>query len=134
MPLEPRTYNLKANGGFMALMSAIIISVILLLIAVSLSTTSFYGRTNILDFELKEKSSALAEACADTAILRLALDPNYPFPVNDPINVGENDCIIQSVSGDTQKTVKVKANYLNYVTNLEIKVNSNMSVVFWKEI
>ena len=49
--------KIKTNAGFI-LMSTVIISVILLLIAVNLSQTSFFGRFNILDAELKEKSSA----------------------------------------------------------------------------
>ena len=63
--------NKKRNKGFVALMSAIIISVILLLIITNLSLTAFYSRSDVLDSELKDRSSALAEACVDTAILKL---------------------------------------------------------------
>lgn len=122
---------MKNNSGFMALMSTIIISVILLLIATSLSLTSFYGRTNILDFELKEKSFALAEACADTAILRLAEDSSYGG--NETVNVvGADKCQIESVVGGT---INVKADYKNYITKLEIEINStDLSIISWQEV
>ena len=54
--------NKRRNKGFIALISAIVISVILLLIAANLSLTSFYGRSNILDSELKEIRSYLEKS------------------------------------------------------------------------
>ncbi len=123
--------NKKSNNGFVALMSAIIISVVLLLLATSLSLTGFYDRSNILDRELKEKSSALAEACVDTAILKLANDPTYSG--NEIITVsGGETCRIESISGGT---IISKANYNNtYFTNLEVDVDSNFSVTRWEEV
>ncbi|OGI76052.1 hypothetical protein A3C67_00505 [Candidatus Nomurabacteria bacterium RIFCSPHIGHO2_02_FULL_42_19] len=120
------------NSGFIALMSAIIISVVLLLLATNLSLIGFYGRFNILDSELKERSSTLAEACADTAILKLANNPGYN-PANEPVNVGGDTCIIQSVTGGD--TIHLRADYKNYITNLKIAINpSDLSVVSWEEI
>ena len=126
---------MKNNSGFMALISAIIISVILLLIASSLNLTSFYNRSDILDSELKEKSLALAEACVDMAILKLANNQNYT-PSNEIVNVGTDTCTIQSViSSSNQKTINVKADYNHYVTNLKIIINSSdLHVVSWEEI
>lgn len=127
--------KIKKDAGFIALISAVIISVILLLIVTNLSLTGFYSRSNILDSELKERSSALAEACADTVILKLTNDPDYN-PVNESVNVGADNCIIQSiVSGIGQKTIHIQANYKDYFTNLKIVINSaDMSVVSWEEI
>ena len=131
--LEPRNYNLETQKGFIALMSAVIISIILLLIATNLSLTSFYGRSNILDSELKERSSALAEACADTALLKLANDPSYAPPVGgEPVAVDDDECIIDSVVGDT---INVSANYKDYITKLEIEFDtSDLSIDRWEEI
>ena len=128
-------YKIKTNTGFIALMSAIIISVVLLLVVTNLGFTEFYNRSNILDSELKEKSFALAEACVDTAILKLANDSSYN-PINEPISVDADNCIIQSVaSGASQKIISIQTNYKNYYTNLKIVLNSaNMSVVSWEEI
>ena len=132
---------MKNNSGFIALMSSIIISVILLLIATSSSLTSFYGRTNILDFELKERSSTLAEACVDTAILKLAQNKNYELITTDHnISIGTDHCNIFSLSPNPPRTGNItiitKANYNNtYFTNLQTIVNSiNMSVVSWEEV
>ena len=125
----------KRNSGFVALISAIIISVILLLIATNLSLTGFYDRSNILDGELKERSSALAEACADTAILKLANNPGYTG--NEIITVsGSDTCNIQTINPNTDPIIiGTKAIFQNATTNLNIKVNkTDLSVVSWEEI
>ena len=132
--------NKKRNKGFIALISAVLISVILLLIATNLSLTSFYGRSNILDSELKERSSALAEACADTALLKLANNRNYVLVAADHnIVVGTGRCDIFSLSPNPPRTGNItiitKANYNNtYYTTLQIVINSTNTVVSWEEI
>ena len=120
----------KQNSGFMALMSAIIISVVLLLLVTNLSLTGFYDRSNILDGELKERSSALAEACVDTAILKLANDPTYS-PTNEDVFIGSDKCVINSISSGT---IYVRADYKNYITKLEVDVDSSLSVTRWEEV
>ncbi len=125
----------KNNSGFIALISAVIISVILLLIISNSSLTGFYSRSDILDSELKEKSAALAEACTDTALLKISNNSTYN-PSNEIVNVGSDTCIIKSVAyGAGQKTVNITADYNHYVTNLKIVVNSSdLAVVSWEEI
>ncbi len=125
------TQDEKNNKGFIALMSAIIISIVLLLMITNLSLTGFYGRFNILDFELKEKSSALAEACADEAILNLTQNIDY----TGDVNVGADKCSIRSITGSNiKKTIEVSADYKNYITNLEIDVDTNIAVTRWEEV
>ncbi len=126
--------NPQTNTGFVALISAIIISVILLLMVINVSLTAFYSRFNILDSELKERSSALAEACADTAMLKLANNSSYN-PVNEVVTVGSDTCTIISVTGSITKTILTKADFKNYNTKLQIKVDATtIAVSEWKEI
>src|ERR1035437_3862474 len=105
----------KNDSGFIALMSAIVMSAILLLIASTLSFTGFSGRLNILDSEYKEKSSALAEACMDTAILKIANNKDYILiaPNDHNILVGSDSCNIVSLSPNTPRifpiTIKTQA-------------------------
>lgn len=124
----------KTNSGFIALISAVIISVILLLMITNTSLTSFYSRSNILDYELKERATALSEGCADTAILRLIENPDYAG--NETVPIGADNCSILSVTAAPgAKTILVTAAYKNYVTNLKIVLKStDMSVVSWEEI
>lgn len=121
----------------MALMSVIIISVILLLIASTLSMTGFSGRLNILDSEYKERSLGLAEGCIDVALLKLAITPTYSVisPGLD-INVGTDKCTIQKVDSVPDPIIiETRATFQNAVTNIEAKVlKSDLSLVSWQEI
>ena|SRR3989338_4690068 len=123
-------FKLKKKQGFVALISASILSAVLLLIATSLSSASFYGRSNILDAELKEKSTALADACVEVAILNLMKNPVYVGEVY----VGNDKCVIESVSPGNVKTIMVRADYGDYITKLEVKVDRDMSIISYEEM
>ena len=130
MILEKR----EKESGFIALMSAIILSVILLLIATTLSFTGFYSRFNILDSESKERSSALADACMDVALLGFA--QGTPYSVDTNIIVGENTCLVGGfITSGSQKIFKTRGIYSNSYTNLEVTVNGiNFAIISVAEI
>ncbi len=118
------------NHGFIALITAVIISAILLLLATHLSITGFYSRSNILDFELKEVSFSLAEACADVAMLKI-IDNTYYSPTNEEVDIDGKKCSIESV---IDNMIKTKADYKNYITHLEIEIEpSDMTIVRFEE-
>ena len=67
----------KRTKGFVALMSVILISAILLVLVFVLETWSFFQRIDALDSENKRISLELAESCIDAAILKAAQNPSY---------------------------------------------------------
>lgn len=120
--------------GFIALMSAIIISAVLLVLAVTGSLTGYYSRTNALDSEYKEKSLALAEACASQALIELVRDSAYAGDSTTTVATGEL-CYIGTVSGTTQKTFRTRGIYQNAYTNLEVGVSAqNLAIVAYREV
>lgn len=128
-------YKIKSNSGFLALISAIIISVVLLLIASNSSFTGFYTRSNVLDFELKERSYALAEACVNIAILKLL--NNTPYVGGEIINISGSDfCTINTINPNLDPIIiQTKAIFEHATTNLNIKVNkTDLSIISWEEI
>jgi len=124
--------------GFVALMSAIIISVVLLVLATTLSFTGFNSRFNILDSESKERSSALAEACVENAILSLINDPSYS--ANNKIYAvsGNNTCMVKDVSTTTipgKTIIKTQGTFSNSHTNFIVTVdNSPFKVAHVEEV
>ncbi len=123
--------------GFVALISIIIIMSVLLVISVSLSLTSFNTRFNVGDAEYKKKSSALAEACLDAQLLKLAQGVIIIYPAT--VSVGSDSCTIISkqdnVPTSGQSTIKTKAVFQQSITNLEFVVNSsNFSLINWQEL
>ena len=125
----------NVERGFIALISAIIISAILLLVIAAMGTTSFFSRFNALDAELKERSSAAADACADRALAQLAFDPGYTggvYSLNalDQCRVGKVSTIGGTYHFQVQATSSGTA-----VTDLQVVANSaDLSVISWQEI
>lgn len=114
--------NKKLKSGFASLMATVIICAVLLLMVTTMSFNGFYGRFNILDSELKEKSFALAEACVDTAILKISNKPNYN-PSNEVVAVGPDNCTIVSIT-NSGTNIKTKAHFNNAYTSLRAVINS----------
>lgn len=123
--------SIKPHCGFIALMSVIIISATLLAIIVSANVIGFYGRVNVLDFEFKEQSAALAEACVNYAILKLAQDDSYAGDEIRP--VGSDECKIYPIGPN--KIIETQGVYRNSYTNLRVTVDAaDLHVVGWEEI
>lgn len=91
----------KKENGFIALISSIIISAILLGVAVTFGVNSFHSRFNSLDSEFKRISLGLAESCVNVALLNLTEDYDYGKSSWDPdgeeVQVGDNHCVIKSL-------------------------------------
>lgn len=122
----------EKSRGFIALISVIIISAILMIVASTLSFKGFFGRFNALDFEFKEISTALAEACAEDALLKLTTNQSYSG--NETLDIGKNSCFTGAVSGGQIKDFKTKGVYQNSHTNVSVSFNtSNFSIVSWIE-
>lgn len=120
------------HRGFIALMSAIIISVVLLVGAVGGSMTGFYERSNILDAELKSRSASAADACAEQALLLLTNDPGYTG--TSVLTLNSLD-VCRAVVSAGSPNVRVQATSSRAVTNLDIVYNpATHTVTSWQEV
>jgi hypothetical protein len=129
----PYHFRNESGKGFIALMSAIIISAVLLVTVVAGGLTGFYGRSNILDGELKSRSSAAADACADQALLMIANDSTYTGTLTTVLN--SLDACRAVVSGTSPKSIRIQATSSAAITNLQISYDpSTSSVVSWEEL
>ena len=121
--------------GFVALISTIIIMAVLLLVIASVGLVGSYSRFNMLDSELKERSIAAADACADEAILQFALDPGYSggalvLNALDSCRSGKRDAGTSTIGFSVQATSSDHA-----VTNLRILLDKDdLSVISWQEV
>jgi|SRR3989344_3599404 len=122
----------QRNEGFAALITAIVLSLVLIIVTVTLNRSGFFARSAILEAEYKEMSSALAEACVDIAMLRIATTPGYSV-TNDPIAIGDETCTIDSVAGDN---IQTSADVNGSVTRFEVIVDlsDDLAVISWNEI
>lgn len=129
------------NGGFVALVSAVIISLVLLTLIVGTGERGFSSRFNILNSELKAMSSGLAEACVETAILKLAENDTYTINPATPewIPVGDQGCEISSVDPSVNPIVintHATSSPIVAHTKLEVKIDRPAPFIInsWQEI
>ena len=111
------------HAGFVALISIVMLSVVLLGATISLAQFGIANRFFILDLENKNVSEQLAEACIHVARIYVYNDPlfNPQSPVT--LSIGEKTCTIHSViprsPENNESTVNVQATSGNSVTNMQ---------------
>ena len=94
---KPHTHK-QGEKGFVALVSTLLISSVLIVLMYTTSTGSFYSRLDSMGSEFKRVSVGLSEACSNAALLKIAQDYNYtPAVGGDIITVGPDTCLIQEV-------------------------------------
>lgn len=133
---------MKQPRGYIALISSILITIVLLTFVGAVSISGFYGRSNVLGSEIKEQSAAQAEACVNKAIADVAIGN----PVAGTVSFGSNPyangdpytCEIIAVDADSpsagQTTIKAQGEYLDSYTNYVVVIDSTtQNVVSWRE-
>lgn len=114
--------------GFIALMSVIVISAILLALTFTLGTAAFLNRFDTLAWEQKRASLVLAEACVNAAMLRHA-QRNYSGGI---VSVGERSCAICSITSAGE--IRTRASVGNTHSNLFVRISpSTYAVTLWRE-
>ena len=114
--------NKKINGGYIALISAVIMTVILTLVSITASHGSFLGRFDSQVLELKDRSYSLARGCLDHAKLKLA---QGSYLGDEIITIGADSCSIYPISTESGNTIITsKASIENINTKLKLTVDS----------
>ncbi|MBP9839607.1 MAG: VWA domain-containing protein [Candidatus Pacebacteria bacterium] len=103
------------NGGFIALTSTLILTIVLMMLMFASNTSSFFARFDSLGSEFKRISLGLSESCSNMAILKVSENYNYKLK-SDPdysddyegvvVEVGPDICIIKSVEEITTPSGK----------------------------
>lgn len=121
--------------GYVAITTAIILSLLVLVVALTLANSTFIARYNNVDFNSKKTSYFLARTCLNKALLKLSQNPNYSG--NETVIIGGGyQCSIVSVeTSGSNKIIKSRAQLGNAATNLRLTVNgSTLSTVSLEEV
>lgn len=115
----------KNQQGFIALISVLMLSVILLGAVISLAQYGIVSRYALLTLEQKEVSHTRARACIQVALIAIANDPLYETN-NKKAAFDGSWCDIVSVDADgSESVVRVSASSSGAVTNLEAVVDAS---------
>ncbi len=113
--------------GYIALISAIMISAIITLIGLSISFSSLYSRTAGSVLFQKQIANNFANACLEHALLQLSLNNTYSG--NETVTVALNGNSVQCSIGQittsgSNKIVKARATSSGATTNLTLTVQA----------
>lgn len=125
-------FNKQNNyqDGYIALMSAIIISLVLVAVLSTISIVGFAVRANTLEGEYKERSLTLARACVEYATLQLSGKPLY-YVTNETVTVTtEGTCTLTTKNGGAWKMmIYASASVENAVTQLQASFDIKKGVL-----
>ena len=118
----------------MAITTAIILSLVMLVIASVSSSSSLASRMNEADAYAKKTSYFLARSCIERALLQLAQDDSYAG--NQVIAIGSDRCTVKPVETSGANTiVKTQGQFASTTTNLKLTIaSSDLSVVLLEEV
>jgi len=129
--------NVRATErGFIALVSVVILSFVLLIAALSLSQFGITSRFFLIDFENKALSEQLALGCVQSATVDIALyetsynpsDEKKDFPLSD------ESCFVESVTSiGNVYTIRTYAIVDGATTNIEAVWNNTTETITSQE-
>lgn len=125
--------RVRRREGYIAVISAIITTAIVIVIALVFSSSNFLGRFDTQGLELKDLSKGIALGCLEYAKLQLRLG-NYSG--NETVNIGEFSCKILPIEeSEGKKIIKSTANVNNRITNLKLTADgSSLETISLEEI
>lgn len=108
------------KSGYIAITSAILISLAIIAIVLSSSSIGFRSRTNIVDSSSKATSKYAAEGCLELALLELAKDDQYLGGESFTINGNQCDILPIEDPRETppQRIIKTQSTFSDTKTLL----------------
>lgn len=119
------------DGGYIAIVSAVMVTLVLLLVVLVSSERSFLGNENARTLEAKEESAAAAEGCLEHALLKIAIGS---YSGNETIAVGSSTCAVLPVQFlATGTVIKASSTVRNVTTKLRLIVATSSLQTISKE-
>lgn len=122
------------NKGYIALISVLIMSAVVLAIAITLNLSSIDETKTGLLKEQSLKSFSLADACSEESFIRLRRDSNY---TGGQLNFKDGYCIINISGNGNSRLIDVEANISNIIRKIrfDIRISGNNIIQnSWQEL
>ncbi len=134
---KPQSFRSKSGAGFIALISVLIIGAVVLVVGIGLSLRSI-GETNMsLSEQESARALALANLCAEQALMKLESFLNYSG--SESILIGSESCYILAVSGsgNLNRTIQASSTVFNHTKKVQVVVTEISPVMMlssWEEV
>lgn len=128
---------MNSQRGYIALISILIASAIVLLISLSASLLSIGESKMGLQMNQASESFYLAQSCAEYALIALKNDLNYIG--DETLTINGQDCTILPLegSGNTDRVIKALSNAYNQTRKIRIEINQvnpEIDIKSWQEV
>jgi len=122
----------KSEQGYIALTTAVILGVTLLVAVLSFAFMIFFSKESATQAILKEDSYFAARACIEQALINLTVESSYSG--GEDISVSSDQCTISSVTPDgSNYLIITTATIERSTTTLELTVDGMLDVVSFVE-
>lgn len=123
----------KGRRAYIALVSFLIVSAVVLLIGITLAILGVSEAQMSLAEERGQGSLALAEGCAEDAILSSYYDINYSGGTE---NYPEGSCVVGVAKDGNNWTITTAATVSGHTKKVKVKINRSgkITITSWKEI
>lgn len=133
----PQPLFVNNSSGFVALVSVLIVTVIGAAIVVSLILLGIGSTRTSFALEQSNQAKALANACAEEALQRLAEDSSYAGELT--IELGRGTCRIEEVqgAGNTEREIRVNGKVASIVKRVYVEVERikpTLQIRQWQEV
>ena len=127
--------KLCSRDGYVTLIASVIITVGILIVAVTISNIAFLGRFDTLGVQFKDIAREVAKGCLEYARLKLSI--NLGYEGNETHSIGSYSCQILPIEtpGANQKVIKSRAVVNTRVANLKLTVSTPaISIISLEEL
>ncbi len=122
----------KSEKGYIALTSAIILGITLLVAVLGFAIMIFFNKKSTTQAILKEASYFTARACLEKALLNLTADSTYSG--GEYVSVDNDQCTISSVTQNGENFVIIAVSTVNRnKTTLELTVDGMLNTISFIE-
>ncbi|KKU93982.1 MAG: hypothetical protein UY26_C0003G0132 [Candidatus Jorgensenbacteria bacterium GW2011_GWA1_48_13] len=124
----------QAGGrqGYIAIISAVITTAIVIVIALVFSSSNYLGRFDTSALEMKVVSKKVAQGCLEHAKLKMKLGS---YSGNEDVSIGTYTCTVLPIeTSGSNKIIKSKATVDNKTTNLRLTIDSSLNTVSLEEV
>lgn len=131
--IEKTSFPSKARGAYIALVSFLIVSAVVLVIGVTLAILGVSEAQMGLSEKRGHFALALAEGCAEDALLSSYYNGSYAGGAE---NYPEGSCIVGVVKDGNNWTIITTATASGHTKKIEVKINrgNEITITGWKEV
>lgn len=121
------------QSGYIAIVTALILSLLVLFVGVSTGTITLLSRYSRLEALNKNISAGTAQSCLQYGLLKLGEDYNYAGDAT--ITVSGYDCHLYSIStSGSNKILKAKSSVYGDTTNYQLTVDASLTPLTLEEV